>query len=125
MNVTTLYCLLHKVDLGLMKSSLSITCIKYTKIIDLLLCYTTVLHPFICYLIKVVLILVYYESRIVSKYILYTYNMSRLFLLVNILFQILFYAGLRIRNDLFRIRIFYFWIPDPDPTRVFKLIKIL
>ena len=30
-------------------------------------------------------------------------------------------------NDLFRIliriRIFYFWIPDPDPTRVFKLIK--
>ena len=33
-------------------------------------------------------------------------------------------AGLRIRNDLFRIRIriFFFWIPDP--TRVFKLIKI-
>ena len=41
-------------------------------------------------------------------------------------------AGLRIRNDLFRIRIriFLFFIPDPDPdsdpdpTRVFKLIKI-
>ena len=31
-----------------------------------------------------------------------------------------FSAGLRIRNDLFRIRIriFYFWIADPDPTRV-------
>ena len=38
-------------------------------------------------------------------------------------------AGLRIRNDLFRIRIririFYFWIADPDPTRVFKLIIML
>ena len=43
-------------------------------------------------------------------------------------------SGLRIRNDLFRIRIriFYFWIadpdpasaPDPDPARVFKLIKL-
>ena len=35
-------------------------------------------------------------------------------------------TGLRIRNDLFRIWIFYFWIPDPapDPTRVFKLKKI-
>ena len=35
-------------------------------------------------------------------------------------------SELRIRNDLFRIRIriFYFWIadPNPDPTRVFKLI---
>ena len=31
-------------------------------------------------------------------------------------------TGLRIRNDLFRFRIrnrnFYFWIADPDPTRV-------
>ena len=43
-------------------------------------------------------------------------------------YTVYFFAGLRIRKDLFRIRIriFYFWIPDPDPdpTRVFKLIKI-
>ena len=35
-----------------------------------------------------------------------------------------FYTGLRIRNDLFRIRIRIYFFYIPDPTRVFKLIKI-
>ena len=50
-------------------------------------------------------------------------------LIINIYLQFAD-SGLRIQNDLFRIRIRIFYIfipdpdPDPDPTGVFKLIKI-
>ena len=46
------------------------------------------------------------------------YALGGLYLLIVI--SINLNAGLRIRNDLFRIRIriFYFWIADPDQTMV-------
>ena len=47
-------------------------------------------------------------------------SLTKLNKLFSLYFLLLKKAGLRIRNDLFRIRIriFYFSIADPDPTRV-------
>ena len=59
-----------------------------------------------------------FKDLVFNIYVLinhYIFNLDHLFLQG---------CGMRIRNDLIRIRIFYFWLADPDPTRVLKLNKI-